>query len=425
MRRPIIEKVVGQFQRFASLSSFGGIVLLACTVVALAWANSPWSDSYHSFWHTDITLSVGPFTLSHSLGHWINDGLMVVFFFVVGLEIKRELLIGELASPQKAMFPIMAALGGMVVPAGFYAIFNAGTDSAHGWGIPMATDIAFAIGILALLGNRVPIGVKIFLTAFAIVDDLGAVLVIALFYTAEISWMALGVGAFVLTILFAMNYFHIRHPIPYAAFGILLWLAFLKSGVHATVSGVLLAMTIPALPALDPQTLVKRGRELLSQLEGTNTGKKNSLTGRQQAIVQEIEDNCDAVESPMQSLEHGLHPWVTFFIMPVFALANAGVTVAGGSVSIFHPVGLGIILGLVFGKLIGVSLFAWLSVKLKMASLPEKTTWRHIYGSAMLGGIGFTMSLFISNLAFSAFRCNRTDRAWNPLLKVFRWLSIL
>lgn len=264
----------------------------------------------------------------------------------------------------------------------------------------MATDIAFALGVLTMLGPRVPLGLKVFLLALAIVDDLGAVLVIAFFYTSDISWAALGAGSVVLVMLMAMNRLNIRHPIPYAFFGILLWLAFLKSGVHATVSGVLLAMTIPARPSLDPQTLVERGRELLSALERTTNGRRKGLSGEQQAIVQEIEDGCDRVESPLQSLEHELHPWVTYFIMPVFALANAGVTVTPESVSLLHPVGIGVITGLVLGKLIGVSLFSWLSVRLNLASLPKGTTWPHLIGAALLAGIGFTMSLFVAHLAF-------------------------
>ncbi len=400
MPRPLLKRVVTQFQQFAAIESFGGVILVGCTIIALAWANSPWSDMYHHLWETILSISVGPYSLSLSLGHWINDGLMVIFFFVVGLEIKRELLIGELSTRSQASLPIIAAIGGMVVPALFYEVFNLGGAGEHGWGIPMATDIAFAVGILTLLGSRVPIGIKIFLLALAIVDDLGAVLVIALFYTSDISWVALGVGGIIFAALLVLNVLNVRHPVPYLAFGIFLWLAFMKSGVHATVSGVLLAMTIPARPSIDPKMLIERGTALLASLDKTFSGKKNTLTSNQQAIVQELEDTCDRVESPMQSLEHELHPYVTFFIMPLFALANAGVTISAESVSLVHPVGIGIISGLVLGKLIGISLFSWLSVRMRFATLPHGARFSHIMGTAALAGIGFTMSLFIAQLAF-------------------------
>lgn len=400
MKRSVLRSVAGQFQRFTSLESFSGILLLLCTAVALLWANSPWNASYSDLWHTDISLHVGSFALSHSLVHWINDGLMVIFFFVVGLEIKRELLVGELSSPRQAMLPIIAAVGGMVAPAGIYVFFNGGTDAQSGWGIPMATDIAFAIGILTLVGPRIPLGVKVFLTAFAIVDDLGAVIVIALFYTAELAWMPLAIGAVIVAILVTLNFFNVRHPVPYILLGIALWLAFLESGVHATISGVVLALTIPSVPATDPTSLITRANELLVKLGKTSSQRRRMLSSEQQALVQEIEDECDKVESPLQSLEHGLHPWVSFFIMPVFALANAGVTISAGSVSITHSVGLGIVLGLVLGKLLGISLFSWLSVRMGIASLPAGTSWRHIIGTALLGGVGFTMALFVANLSF-------------------------
>ena len=399
MKEKIFTRVVTQFQRFIHLESIGGILLLVCAVAAMAWANSPWRDSYFAFWHLPVTVGAGPYQMTHSLGHWVNDALMVIFFFVVGLEIKRELLIGELSSVRQAMFPIMAAIGGMVVPAGFYVMLNAGTPGAPGWGIPMATDIAFAIGVLTLLGPRVPFGLKVFLTAFAIVDDLGAVLVIAFFYTAQLSWTALAAAGVITALLMFLNVAHVRSPLPYVILGVGLWLAVLSSGIHATIAGVILALTIPARPAIDPLTLLHRGRHLLDRLQSSPSRSKGGLTGDQQAIVQELEDACDQVESPMQQLQHRLHPWVTYFIMPVFALANAGVTITS-EMSLGHPVALGIILGLVLGKQIGITAFAWLSVRLGFAALPAGTTYRHIYGAAWLGGIGFTMSLFVASLAF-------------------------
>jgi NhaA family Na+:H+ antiporter len=395
----MIKTVVTQFQRFLRLESVGGILLLVSAVVAMAWANSPWRESYFAFWHLPVTVGVGPYVMTHSLGHWVNDALMVIFFFVVGLEIKRELLIGELSSLRQAMLPIMAAIGGMVVPAGLYALLNAGGDGAPGWGIPMATDIAFAIGVLTLLGPRAPFGLKVFLTAFAIVDDLGAVLVIAFFYTAQLSWVSLAVAGVITALLATLNLWNVRSPIPYVLLGIGLWLAVLSSGIHATIAGVVLALTIPSRPGIDPMTLLDRGRAYLDRLQATPDRPSGRLTAEQQAIVQELEDACDQVESPMQQLEHRLHPWVTFFIMPVFALANAGVTISD-EMSLGHPVALGVILGLVLGKQIGITLFSWVSVRLGLAALPSETTYRHIYGAAWLGGIGFTMSLFVASLAF-------------------------
>ena len=328
-------------KEFFKLEAASGIVLFACAVVALVWANSPLAASYHTLWQVSFA--------GLSLHHWMNDGLMAIFFLVVGLEIKREITQGELSSIQKASLPIAAALGGMVVPALIYIFFNQGTTGAAGWGIPMATDIAFAIGVLTLLGKRVPIALKLFLTAFAIVDDMGAVLVIALFYTAQISWLFLALGFAVLGALLILNRMGVLKSSIYLILGILIWFAFLKSGIHATVAGVLLAFVIP-----------------------TQTGIK---------------------------LEHNLHPFVSFGIMPLFALANAGVSLSGGT--LFQPINLGIIAGLVIGKQVGITLFSWLAVRLGFAELPKGIRWVQIYATGWLGGIGFTMSLFIANLAFS------------------------
>jgi NhaA family Na+:H+ antiporter len=342
------------------------------------------------------------FVFSRELHFWINDGLMTIFFFVVGLEIKRELLVGELASPRKAALPIVAALGGMLVPAGIYSALNVGTVGAPGWGIPMATDIAFAIGVLALLGNRVPLALKIFLVALAIADDIGAVLVIALFYTSEISWISLLFGAGLLAILAEANRTDVRHPLVYIFLGALLWFAFLKSGIHATISGVLLAMMIPARARIDANEFASRGRALLEGFEKAGVRGESILTnGERQEILQSLERACVQAETPMQRLQRALHPWVTFVIMPVFALANAGVTLGGAfSEALIQPVGLGVMLGLVLGKQIGITLFAWLAVRFHLATMPSRVKWRQIYGAGWLGGIGFTMSLFIANLAF-------------------------
>ena len=401
--RTPIERVLSPFARFTRTESSGGIVLIACTLVAVFWANSPWAASYHHLWETPISLRVGTFDLSYSLHHWINDGLMAVFFFPVGLEIKREVLAGELASVRRAALPIAGALGGMLVPAGIYAALNAGGEGSPGWGIPMATDIAFALGVLALLGRRTPLALKVFLAALAIADDIGAVLVIAVFYTAQISWTALGAGFVLLGVAVVLNRMGARRPWTYLAVGLLVWLCFLKSGVHATVAGVLLAMTIPVRTRIDTRDFLDRGRALLQEFDDAAAveGPNMLANRRQQALMHEIEGACEAAQSPLARIEHDLHLWVAFGIIPLFALANAGVHLEGDLGAAFtHPVTLGVMLGLLLGKPIGITLFAWASVKLGMASLPNGVSWRALHGVSWLGGIGFTMSLFVSGLAF-------------------------
>jgi NhaA family Na+:H+ antiporter len=356
------KRVLRPFQEFAALEASGGILLFACAVVALLWANSPFRSAYETLWLTKLSVFVGDAGLSKPLFLWVNDGLMAVFFFVVGLEIKRELLTGELKSPRQAALPLAAALGGMFVPAGIYAALNAGTPGAAGWGIPMATDIAFALGVLSLLGSRAPLALKIFLTALAIIDDLGAVLVIAFFYTAEISAKSLSLAAGLLAVLFLLNSAGFRNGGVYAFVGFWLWLAILKSGVHATIAGVLIALTIPA--------------------------------------DQDPEEEAES-SSLLYRLEHALHPWVTFLILPLFALANAGVVLSGEAFSrLVQPVSLGVFFGLVVGKPVGIFLFTWLAVRAKLTLLPAGVSWGHILGAGMLAGIGFTMSLFINALAF-------------------------
>ena len=398
----LIERMLRPFQRFARVESSGGIVLLVCTALALGWANSPWADSYHRLWEIPLTVGFSGRGLSLSLHHWINDGLMAVFFFLVGLEIKREMLVGELASPRQAALPIAGALGGMIVPAGIYAVMNAGTEGAPGWGIPMATDIAFALGVVALLGPRVPLGLKVFLAALAIVDDIGAVLVIAFFYTASLSWLALAVGAVLLGVLVACNLAGVRHPAVYALIGLAVWGAFLASGVHATIAGVLLAMTIPARTRINEDEFLVRGRAILDDFERASGPETTVLTNAgQQHAIHELETACDEAQAPLLRLEHGLHAIVAFGIMPLFALANAGVHFSSGMVAdISWSVTNGIVLGLVLGKPIGIALFAWLATRIGVASLPAGAGWRALVGVSCLGGIGFTMSIFIANLAF-------------------------
>ena len=401
--RPPVERIVRPFQDFADKQSSGGIVLIVATVIALAWANSPWGESYAALWHTKLTVGVGGFSVSKDLTHWINDGLMAVFFFVIGLEIKREVLVGELSSARNAALPVVAALGGAVVPALIYLAVNAGTEGAAGWGIPMATDIAFALGVLALLGEGAPAGLKVFLTALAIVDDIVAVLVIALFYTSQISWGALGVGAAFLAALIVANLLGVGRTLVYAVLGVGLWLCFLLSGVHATIAGVLLAFTVPAVSFMDPGAFLDRSRYVLDRFEQAEERGQNVLANEErQSALHALNHAAYKLEPPLHELEHALHPWVVFAIMPLFALANAGVELGGGiAEALTSPVALGIVLGLVVGKQVGITLFAWLAVRSGLSELPEGTGWRQVYGAGWLAGIGFTMSLFITDLAFS------------------------
>jgi NhaA family Na+:H+ antiporter len=399
--RPI-DRILSPFQEFFQQKASSGILLIAATLISLIWANSPWAESYVHLWETQITFSAGAFNLSKDLVHWINDGLMAVFFFVVGLEIKREVLVGELSSPRQAILPIVAAIGGMVFPAGFYLLFNAGGSAQAGWGIPMATDIAFALGVLALLGKRVPLSLKIFLTAVAIVDDLGAVLIIALFYTSELVWVSLLIGAVFFVLLIVANRLGIRNPLVYSLLGLGLWLAFLKSGVHATIAGVLLALTIPVQTRINSHEFISNANYFLDQFRKSGTSGESVLTNTtQHAVLQAMETAAEHAQTPLQRFEHSLHPWVSYSIMPVFALANAGVELKGDFLSAFtQPVTLGIMAGLILGKQIGIFLTSFLAVKLKWAELPSDMTWGRLYGLGWLAGIGFTMSLFIASLAF-------------------------
>jgi Na+:H+ antiporter, NhaA family len=399
--RPV-ERIVRPFQDFAHKQSSSGILLIIATVVALVWANSPWGDAYSNLWHTKLTIGVGDASLTKDLTHWINDGLMAIFFLVVGLEIKREVLVGELSSARSAALPVAAAMGGAVVPALIYVAINAGTEGAAGWGIPMATDIAFALGVLALLGERAPGALKVFLTALAIVDDIVAVLVIAVFYTADISWGALAVGGLFLGALVVANLIGVGSTLVYALLGVGLWLAFLLSGVHATIAGVLLAFTVPASSFINPGAFLQHSRYILDRFEEAGEKGENVLTNEErQAALHALNHATYELEPPLHELEHALHPWVVFAIMPLFALANAGVSL-GGSITeaLTSPVALGIVAGLVVGKQLGITLFAWLVVKSGVSVLPRGIGWRHVYGGGWLAGIGFTMSLFISDLAF-------------------------
>lgn len=397
-----IEKVVRPFQEFARLEASGGILLIGCTVLALVWANSPWSTSYFRLWHTELSFGFAGASLARPLHFWINDGLMALFFLLVGLEIKREALVGELASPRRAALPIAAALGGMLVPALLYFLWNRHGAGASGWGIPMATDIAFALGVLALLGDRVPTSLKVFLAALAIADDLGAVLIIALFYAAQISWISLAVAGGFLALLILVNRAGAQHPLIYAVLGLGLWLAFLQSGVHATVAGVLLAWTIPARQRIDRSAFLDRSANILGQFQtAEQAGESVETAARKSTALQILAEDCRRAESPMLRFEHALTPWIKHVVMPVFALANAGIAFGHESIFAFlQPISLGVVSGLVLGKPVGITLFSWLATKTGVALLPDGIQWRQILGVGVLGGIGFTMSLFIANLAF-------------------------
>lgn len=390
------------FQIFFRQEGSSGILLLLVTVLAVLWANSPFSQSYFSLWTTKLSIGLGDLVISKDLLHWINDGLMTFFFFVVGLEIKRELLVGELSRPRQALFPVAAALGGMVVPALFYVAINAGGPGDQGWGIPMATDIAFALGILSLMGKRAPTSLKVFLTAVAIVDDIGAVLVITLFYTEKLVLSSLAVGAVALLGLIILNRRSVANPLPYSLVGIVLWLAFLQSGIHATVAGVLLAATIPARPRIDSRSFLGSGRAGLESFEKAGEPGRQTLTNKKQrAALYALERAILRASSPLQRLEHVLHPWVAYAIIPLFAFANAGVDLSGNlAEALGSPIALGIVLGLVLGKQLGITLVAWGLERIGLVSKPRGLSWRQIYGAAWLAGIGFTMSLFITSLAF-------------------------
>ncbi|MEO6094484.1 MAG: Na+/H+ antiporter NhaA [Fibrobacteria bacterium] len=395
-------KVAGSFRKFLQLESSSGILLLAALAIALAWANSPWSDLYFHILELPFGIQTGTFTYSQSLHHWINDGLMTLFFFVVGLEIKREVVAGELASLKRAAFPMIAALGGMVVPALIYSGFNHGHEGARGWGIPMATDIPFALGILALLGNRVPNSLKVFLMALAIIDDLGSILVIAIFYTQGISWVVFGYAAAVLGILIVLGLTNVRRPVFYAGLGIILWYLLLRSGIHGTIAGVLVAWTIPAVSPINEKSFASLCRGILGRFEAASYKEETPILNQERLdSVMELERACEEVEPPLQRMEESLHPWTSYLILPLFALANAGVRIDLSLLhSLFNRAGIGIFLGLVVGKPLGIFLASWAALALGFPALTGGVRMKHIIGVGMLGGIGFTMSIFVSGLAF-------------------------
>ncbi len=391
-----IEIITSPFVRFAKREAAGGIVLLASTLLALAWANSSWQHSYHHLLSTELSIGFGEFTVTENRHEWINDGLMSLFFFLVGLEIKREILVGELSSVRRAALPFIAAVGGVVVPASIYIWLNGGTDLARGWAIPIATDIAFALGILTFAGSRVPTSLRVFVTALAIVDDILAVIIIAVFYTSEINYVSLATGLACVALSFVANIAGVRNPAVYAAIGFFAWMGVLNSGVHATIAGILLAFTIPARTFLDKSLFLEQGRSLLSQMEKAGADSHDELS-----IIYTLEKKMAMAQSPLLRIEYRLQPWIVFFVMPIFALANAGVNVADNvALAVRHPVSIAVTLGLVIGKPVGITLFSLLAIKTRITLPLSKVSWRQLLGASCLCGIGFTMSLFVAGLAF-------------------------
>src|SRR5690554_3466208 len=401
-----IDKVMKPIQRFIQQEKSGGLILGISVIIALFLANSPWHHEYHHFFEQKLGFQFNGSTyLEYSFHHWINDGLMAIFFFVVGLELKREIVAGELSNPRKAMLPIAAAIGGMVVPALIYFALNPTGDVHTGWGIPMATDIAFALGVLYLLGNRIPLAIKVFLTALAIVDDLGAVLVIAFFYTSNISFLNLAIGFAFLLMMFIGNRMGVRSIIYYALIGIVgVWTAFILSGIHATIAAVLAAFMIPANVRIKESIYIARIKKHLFRFKNTDPDDLiPTLTNKQLHILERVSLDTKKAIPPLQRLEHAMTPFVNFIILPIFALANAGVTVFNIEIDkLFSTnVAIGVGLGLLVGKVVGIVGFSWLAVKLNIASFPKLMTFKSLTGLALLASIGFTMSLFITQLAFT------------------------
>ena len=398
----IVGRALRPFQQFAATESAGGIVLLGCTAAAFGWANSPWAASYHHLWERTLTIGLDSWALSKTLHHWMNDGLMVVFFFLVGLEIKRELRAGELASPRQAALPIAAAIGGMVLPALLYISLNWGGAGSRGWAIPMATDIAFALGVLSLLGSRIPVRLKVFLAALAIVDDIGAVLVIAVFYSGQLSMLGLAAASVILMVLVACNQSGVRRPAVYAGLGVLLWLAVMSSGVHATIAGVILAMTVPATTRIDEDEFIAKGDAAMTDFDRASGPERMVvLNPEQQGALHDLTRAVADVQAPLIRMERALHGVVAVGIMPLFALSNAGVSLRDGVLgTLSWAIVGGVVLGLVVGKSLGITAATWIATQTGIATPMAKVGWKAVFGVAWLGGIGFTMSLFVAGLAF-------------------------
>lgn len=396
-------RLVTPFEEFIHRQSSSGLLLMFCALVALIIANSPWKEAYTHFLHLPVSYNFGDWSLSMSFHHWVNDGLMAIFFLLVGLELKREFLVGELSELKHAVLPVMAAIGGMVIPALIYAAFNAGTVAERGWGIPMATDIAFAVGCIAILGNRVPRAVVTFLVALAIVDDLGAILVIAVWYTDDVNTIALFWAIAMVVLLWLLKIAGVRRSPAYLFVGVLLWYALHVTGVHATLAGVITAMAIPARPKYDPVAFSTFVKDIIRSFDRCfRPGDKIIANDALRARVSALDNGIHLVQSPLQRMETRLHTPVAFIVVPIFALSNAGIPIDSftSTAAVFNPLTLGVICGLVFGKLIGIVGATWIGWKLGWGALPKSATFHHIIGVALLGGIGFTMSIFIAELAF-------------------------
>lgn len=397
-----LDAVLSPFEKFIHQQTTSGIFLIAATLLAFMLANSLFAESYAHFFHTYLSVSLGNWTLSHSLHHWINDGLMALFFFLVGLEIKRELITGELSSVKKASLPIIAALGGMVMPALIYALNNWNSVGLAGWGIPMATDIAFAVTLMVLLGSRIPKGLITFLVALAIVDDLGAVAVIAIFYSNELAYIPLFSAGLMVVLMFIINRMGVHRTLPYFVLGIALWLSLLESGVHATLAGVITAFMIPARPKSDSMHFAPYMQELSHRFAQQPLAQSQPLNEEQTQITLAMQSAIDQVQSPLRRLESLLHLPVGLFIIPLFALANAGISLDASALtsSLNSPITLGVFLGLVVGKTLGIWGFSFLAIKSGWVELPQSVSFKHLFGASLLGGIGFTMSIFIADLAW-------------------------
>ncbi len=397
-------RVLTPFEEFIHRQTTSGLLLMGSAIIALILANGAFAEAYRHLIHTPISLNVGSWVMNMSMHHWVNDGLMALFFFVVGLELKREIMVGELSDLRQAALPIIAAVGGMVVPALIYLAFNHDSQAALGWGVPMATDIAFAVGVLVLLASRVPKALITFLVALAIADDLGAVLVIALFYTQELALNWLMVSAALVIILMSFNYAGIRKAMPYFIIALLLWYALLQSGVHATLAGVIGAFTVPARSKYDPNLFADLINEQIDRFIA-NRRQDDSLMMNEKlyAIVQNLEVSVQGVQTPLQRLEHIWHLPVAFIVIPIFAIFNAGIPLQLGTLSetFAHPVTLGVTLGLVFGKFIGITGACWIALRLGIGQLPSGTRFSQIAAVSVLAGIGFTMSIFIAELGFA------------------------
>jgi Na+:H+ antiporter, NhaA family len=397
----IKEKILSPFQKFVNLQSSTGILLLATTIIALVWANSAFSESYQSFWQYEIGIVTDSFELVKPLILWVNDGLMSIFFFLIGLEIKREFLIGELNSTKKVMFPLFGALGGIALPVILYLVLNQNPDTLKGWGIPMATDIAFALAVLKVLGNRVPTSLKIFLTAFAIVDDLGAVLVIAIFYSGDLNLLMLGGALGILVFIYVLSYRGLYSEFVTIIAGFIVWLLFLKAGLHPTLAGILMAFAVPVRQKISTHEFTDQLDSIVKNIKESTILQKPVLSGEQLELIDDLEDWSDKYRSPLQHLEHKLHNWVAYLVIPIFALANAGVAINGEG-GLETALVVNIMICLILGKSIGISTVIFAARKLKLIDVPSDITNRQIVGVSFLAGIGFTMAIFIAGLAFNS-----------------------